>query len=80
MENLLVDKNGRYYIGDLGSSRFLEGATRLSDDKNTVKSMNSELCTGKSSLAVCEGFGVGQTMYVRMTGDGQRFRWRCWKK
>jgi TPR repeat protein/serine/threonine protein kinase len=41
--NLLIDKDGRCYVGDLGSSRSLKGATHLSDDKSTVTYSAPEL-------------------------------------
>jgi serine/threonine protein kinase len=34
--NFLIDKDGRCYIGDLGSLRLFEGAIRLLDDKSTI--------------------------------------------
>jgi serine/threonine protein kinase len=34
--SFLIDKDGRCYFGDLGSSRLFGGATRLSDDKSTI--------------------------------------------
>jgi serine/threonine protein kinase len=41
--NLLIDKYGRCYIGDLESSRSLEAATWLSDDRSTIAYAAPEL-------------------------------------
>jgi serine/threonine protein kinase len=51
-ENLLIDKDGRCCIVDLGSVRLLDGASRLSDDRSTVKYAAPELYDRKYTTKV----------------------------
>jgi serine/threonine-protein kinase len=68
-ENLLLDKDGRCYIGDLGSSRLLEGATRLSDDKSTCEYMAPELYDREYTAKV-DVFSFGLILYEILVGRG----------
>jgi serine/threonine protein kinase len=65
--NFLINKNGRCYIGNLGSSRLLEGATRLSDDKSTMGYTAPELYDREYNSKV-EVFSFAMVLYEILVG------------
>jgi serine/threonine protein kinase len=65
--NLLIDKDGRCYVGDLGSVRLLECATRLSYDKSTVSYTAPELYYGDYGSKV-DVFSFALVLYEILVG------------
>jgi serine/threonine protein kinase len=65
--NFLIDKSGRCYVGDLGSVRLLEGATRLSDDKSTIKYAAPELYAREYAAKV-DVFSFALVLYEILVG------------
>jgi hypothetical protein len=65
--NFLIDKDGRCYIADLGSSRLLEGATRLSDDKSTMGYTAPELYEREYNWRV-DVFSFAMVLYEILVG------------
>jgi TPR repeat protein len=65
--NFLVDEDGRCYVGDLGSSRLLEGVTHLSDDKSTIAYAAPELYDREYNSKV-DVFSFGLILYEVVVG------------
>jgi serine/threonine-protein kinase TNNI3K len=65
--NFLIDKDGRCYSGDLGSSRLLEGATYLSSDKNTIGYTAPELYDQKYNWKI-DIFSFAMVLYEILVG------------
>jgi hypothetical protein len=65
--NLLIDKDGRCYVGDLGSARLLEGATPLSGVKSTILYTAPELYDGKYNWKV-DIFSFALVLYEILVG------------
>jgi serine/threonine protein kinase len=63
--NLLIDSDGRCYVGDLGSSRLWEGVTQLSDDKSTMGYTAPELYGRKYNSKV-DVFSFAMVLYEIM--------------
>jgi serine/threonine protein kinase len=80
--NLLIDADGRCYVGDLGSARFLDGATRLSNDESTMADTAPELYTRECNpkidifsfvVVLCEIL-VGRAVYEGLSDERTMYR------
>jgi serine/threonine protein kinase len=66
--NLLIDKDGRCHIGDLGSSRLLKGAAHLSANKSTIAYTAPELYDREYTTKV-DVFSFGLILYEILVGS-----------
>jgi serine/threonine-protein kinase len=69
--NILLDKDGRAYIGDFGLALLLEGGERLTQTRmalGTPRYMAPEQALGQAVDARCDIYSLGAVAYEMLTG------------